>query len=170
MDWNGTPNTGRRLDWSKTHSIAPPQLCYNSKAVQQAAQQRATLIGKAIQEGVNRLQQLKRPELFVGVIAGSETMIGQDFKTGKYLGYRALMNRGFSYEHPPVDMNGEREKFVKEFIDRWTKGIAGAGVSPQKIYSHTAFLSHRAFESGDDKAITYMKRDKEMAYSQHNHF
>jgi hypothetical protein len=37
-------------------------------------------------------------------------MIGQDFKTGKYLGYRALLNRGFSREHPPQDMDLEREK------------------------------------------------------------
>ena len=36
---------------------------------------------------MNRLQQLNRPVLFAGVIAGWETMIGQDFKTGEYLGF-----------------------------------------------------------------------------------
>ena len=88
-------------------------------------------------------------------------MIGQDFKTGKYLGYRALLNRGFSREHPPQDLDLEREKVVQEFIELWTKGLAEAGVSPQKIYSHTAFLSRRAFKLGDNKETTY---------SQHNHF
>jgi hypothetical protein len=132
-------------------------------------QQRSALIGRAIQAGVNRLQQLKRPELFAGVIAGSETQIGQDFKTGKYLGYRALLNRGFSREHPPQEMDLEREKVVQEFIERWSKGLADAGVSPQKIYSHTCFLSRRAF-GGDDKDITYMKRQGGVTYSQHNHF
>lgn len=170
LDWDGTSCTSRRLDWGKEPSEAPPQMCFNSRAIQREVRQRSALLGKAIQAGVNRLRRLKRPELFAGVIVGWETMIGQDFKTGKYLGYRALLNRGFSREHPPKDLNIEREKVVKEFIDRWTGGIAEAGVSPKKIYSHTAFLSRRAFNSGDDRNITYMKPAKAMAYSQHNHF
>jgi hypothetical protein len=111
--------------------------------------------------GVQQLQQQNRPELFAGVIAGWETMIGQDFKTGRYLGYRALLNRGFTREHPPQDMDGEREKVVQEFIGHWTEGLAKAGVSPQKIYSHTAFLSRRVFKLGDNQNISY---------SQFNHF
>ena len=78
-------------------------------------------------------------------------MIGQDFKTGKYLGYRALLNRGFSREHPPQDLDLEREKVVQEFIELWTKGLAEAGVSPQKIYSHTAFFPRRAFKIGGNR-------------------
>ena len=170
LDWDGTPCTGRILNWGKEPSAAPPQMCFNSKVIQREVQQRSALIGQAIQAGVNRLQQLKRPELFAGVIAGSETQIGQDFKTGKYLGYRALLNRGFSREHPPKDLDFEREKVVQEFIELWTTGLADAGVSPQKIYSHTCFLSRRAFGLGDSKEITYMQRNKETAYSQHNHF
>ena len=165
LDWEGTPCTGRRLDWQTgpgaEPDAAPPQMCINSKAIQREVQQRAALVGKAIQAGVNQLQQLKRSELFAGVIAGSETMIEQDFKTGKYLGYRALLNRGFSREHPPRDLDLEREKVVQEFVEHWTEGLAGAGVSPQKIYSHTAFLSRRGFKIGGEKEITY---------SQHNHF
>ena len=169
LDWDGTPCTGRLLNWGKQPTFCAPQMCFNSKPIQREVQQRAAVIGKAIQAGVNRLKQLKRPELFAGAIAGSETEIGQDFKTGKYLGYRALLNRGFSREHPPKDMDGEREKVVQEFIELWSKGLADAGVDPRKIYSHTCFLSHRAF-GGDDKDITYMKRKGEITYSQHNHF
>jgi len=165
LNWDGTPCTGRRLDWQtgpgSKPDAAPPQMCFNSKVIQREVQERSALLGKAIQAGVKRLQERKRPELFAGVIAGWETMIGQDFKTGKYLGYRALLNRGFSQEHPPQDMDLEREKVVQEFIEKWTKGLAEAGVSPQKIYSHTAFLSRRVFKLGDDKATTY---------SRHNHF
>jgi hypothetical protein len=165
LDWDGTPCTGRRLDWQTgpgaKPDAAPPQMCFNSKVIQQEVQQRSALLGRAIQAGVNQLQQLKRPDLFAGVIAGSETMIGQDFKTGKYLGYRALLNRGFSRERPPQDMDIERESVVQEFIELWTKGLAEAGVSPQKIYSHTAFFPRRAFKIGDNKETTY---------SQHNHF
>lgn len=165
LDWDGTPCTGRRLDWQtgpgSKPDAAPPQMCFNSKAILREVQPRSALMGKAIRAGVKRLQQLKRPELFAGVIAGWETMIGQDFKTGKYLGYRALLNRGFSREHPPLDLDLEREKVVQEFIEHWAEGLAEAGVSPQKIYSHTAFFPRRAFQIGGHGETTY---------SQHNHF
>jgi len=88
-------------------------------------------------------------------------MIGQDFETGKYLGYRALLNLGFTREHPPVDMDLEREKVVQEFVELWAKGFADAGVSEQKIYSHIAPFPRRAFNS---------EGGKEGSYSQHNHF
>src|SRR5581483_11007803 len=141
LDWDGTPNTGRRLDWQTSPGgkpdFAPPQMCFNSQAIVREVQQRSALLGKAMQAGMTRLQEHNRPELFAGVIAGWETMIGQDFATGKYLGYRALLNRGFSKEHPPEDMDLEREKVVQEFIELWAKGFAGAGIPTQKIYSHT---------------------------------
>ncbi len=161
MDWEGTPSTGRRLDWGKDPSEAPPQMCFNSKAIQSEVARRSTQYGKAIQAGLKRLEQTHRPELFAGVIAGWETMIGQDFKTGKYLGYRALLNRGFSREHPPRDLDAELEQVVHEFIERWTAGLAAGGVSPQKIYSHTAFLPHRSFDANGHP---------DMSYSQRNHF
>jgi len=170
MDWDGTPSTGRRLDWGRNPTEAPPQMCFNSRVIQREVKQRATLIGKAIGAGAERLRQLKKPELFAGVIAGWETMIGQDSQAGKYLGYRALLNRGFTREHPPQDMDLEREKVVQEFIELWAKGLADAGVPPQRIYSHTAFLSHRSFKLGDKKEITYMQAKGEDSYSQHNHF
>jgi len=165
LDWDGTPCTNRRLDWQTgpgaKPDAAPPQMCFNSKVIQREVRQRSALLGKAIQAGVKQLQQHKRPELFAGVIAGWETMIGQDFKTGKYLGYRALLNRGFSRELPPRDLDLEREKIVQEFIELWTEGLADAGVSPRRIYSHTAFLSQRVFK---------LSEHGETTYSQHNHF
>jgi hypothetical protein len=145
MDWDGTPCTGRRLDWQTSSGgkpdAAPPQTSFNSKAILREVRQRSTLLGKAIQADVEQLRQRQMPELFAGVIAGWETMIGQDFETGNYLGYRALLNRGFSREHPPADPDLERETVVREFIGHWAEGLAAAGVPAQKIYSHTAFFS-----------------------------
>jgi hypothetical protein len=165
LDWEGTPCTGRRLDWQTgpgaKPDAAPPQMCFNSPVILREVQQRASLIGKAIQAGVKKLRDRQRAELFAGVIAGWETMIGQDFKTDKYLGYRALLNRGFSREHPPQDLDRERESVVREFIDHWAKALVEAGVAPEKIYSHTAFLSRRAFKIGGNAASNY---------SQQNHF
>jgi hypothetical protein len=159
MDWEGTPSTGRRLDWGKTPTEAPPQMCFNSPTIRREVRNRATVFGQAISAGLTRLKALKRPELFAGVIAGSETMIGQDFATGKLLGYRALMNRGFSRNNPPKDMDQELESVVNDFIDLWSNGLAAAGVPSEKIYSHTAFLSHRVFELSDNKAQTYSEKN-----------
>ena len=44
-------------------------------------------------------------------------MIGQDFATGKPLGYRALMNLGYRRAHPPRNMDLELERVVQQFID-----------------------------------------------------
>ena len=170
LDWDGTPSKGRRLDWSKTPTEAPPQMCFNSKAIQSEVRKRSALLGRAIRDGMTLLNKRKRPELFAGVIAGWETMIGLDFDTCQYLGYRAMLNRGFTRIHAPKNLDLERESVVNEFIGLWTQGIAAAGVPAEKIYSHTAFLSMRAFTGGNDDHITYMKHEKEMSYSQQNHF
>ena len=41
IDWNGTPNTGRRLDWSSSPTKIMPQLCLNSPAVLREVKSRA---------------------------------------------------------------------------------------------------------------------------------
>src|SRR5580700_847419 len=48
-------------------------------------------------------------------------------------------------------MDIERENFVQEFIELWTKGFAEAGVSPQKIYSHIAPFPRCAFKLGGNQ-------------------
>jgi len=157
MDWEGTSSTGRRLDWGKTPTEAPPQMCFNSRIIEREVGHRSRVLGRAIHLGEKRLEALGRSELFAGVIAGSETMIGQDFKTGKYLGYRALMNRGYSRRRPPTDFDRELENVVQEFVDRWTAGLAEAGVSTRKIYSHTAFVSRHVFHLSDNQPLTYSR-------------
>lgn len=162
LDWNGTPSTGRRIDWGPKPQKLPPQMCFNSKAIQAEVRRRATeVIGKEIKAGVDRLRRQGKEDLFAGVIMGWETMIGQDFDTGRYLGYHALSNRGFTKNNPPRDMDAEREKIVEEFITVWCKGLADAGVSTGKIYSHEAFFSRRLFDGQPSQTTSY---------SEHNHF
>src|SRR5579871_3398930 len=109
MDWNGTRTTGRRIDWGPQPKKIPPQMCFNSTAIQAEVRRRATtVIGKAIKAGVDQLRRQGKEDLFAGVIAGWETQIGQDFDTGRSLGYHALTHRGFSASHPPHDIDGER--------------------------------------------------------------
>jgi hypothetical protein len=138
-DWNKTPNTGRRVDWGPQPSRFAPQLCFNSPAVRRVVRLRARMIGKEIAQQTALLKKEGRAELFAGIIAGSETMIGQDFKTGDYLGYCALTNRGFSAAHPPKNLDRERESVVREFMELWAKELAAGGVDKDKIYGHIAF-------------------------------
>ena len=146
LDWDGTVNTGRKIDWGQPEKLAP-QMCFNSKAIQAEVRRRATdVIGKAIKEGIDKLRQEGKEELFAGAIVGWETQIGRDFDSNKFLGYCALTNRGFNKNNPPQDLDAEREKAVQEFIELWAKGIFDAGINPDKIYAHTAFLSKKIFD------------------------
>jgi hypothetical protein len=141
LDWRGTLNTGRRLDWSSKPLKIAPQLCLNSPAVRQAVAQRAALIGSEIAKGVARLHAAHRDELYLGVIAGWETQIGRDFDTGKSLGYCALTNAGYSASRPPVDKDVALEKIVREFAGFWAGSLIAAGAPRDKVFSHIAYLS-----------------------------
>jgi hypothetical protein len=147
LDWNKTANTGRRLDWSSVPTKIMPQLCFNSPAVEDAVKRRAALIGEEAARGMKMLQVHGHANLFIGVIAGWETQIGRDFETGKYLGYHALMNKGYSAKNPPADIDQARVAIVKEFLDLWATSLAQAGVPDEKIYSHVAFMSQASFDA-----------------------
>jgi hypothetical protein len=140
LDWNKTPNTGRRLDWSATPTKIMPQLCVNSPAVVAAVKERAALIGEEIERGLASLRAAGKEELFIGVGAGWETMIGDDADTGKHMGYCALTNKGYSAAHPPADIDQAIVDVTKDFIDLWATSLAEAGVPDNKIYSHIALM------------------------------
>jgi hypothetical protein len=146
LDWDGTLNTGRRLDWSSTPTKIMPQLCVNSAAVKAAVAKRAALIGVEVIKGIKRLKAAGKESLFMGIIAGWETQIGRDFDTGKSLGYHALTNAGFSARNPPPDIDRERVKIIGDFIDFWASSLVKAGVPEGKVYSHIAFMSDAAYQ------------------------
>jgi hypothetical protein len=145
LDWKGTPNTGRLLDWSPPHATKiMPQLCINSEGVKSAVNARAALIGKEIVKGIRKLHAAGKDDLFLGVIAGWETEIGRDFDTGKNLGYCALTNAGYSEKNPPPDMNAALSKVVQEFIALWARALTDEGVPRGKVYSHVALVSENS--------------------------
>jgi len=149
MDWNKTPNTGRRLDWSSTPTKIMPQLCLNSSAVRKEVHMRAVVIGEEVKRGLVTLKAAGKDRLFLGIISGWETQIGRDFDTGKFLGYCALSNKGYSAKHPPANMDEARANIVKEFIDFWAKSLAVGGVPDKKIYSQIAFMSKIVYDAAD---------------------
>jgi hypothetical protein len=148
LDWQGTPNTGRRLAWSKKPTKIMPQLCINSEGVRDAVLARATLIGNEIHLGLNRLYAAHADDLFLGVIAGSETQIGRDFDSGQYLGYCALTNAGYSANNPPANIDAARSTIVAEFIELWAKSLGDTGIPRRKIFSHIAYMSSAMYRLG----------------------
>lgn len=146
LDWRGTPNTGRRIDWGSALKLAP-QMCFNSPEIRKEVQRLATsVLGQEIKRGVDNLRRAGKESLFAGVIAGWETQMGRDFDTDKELGYCSLTNRGFTARNPPPDLDRAREMVVQEFIELWTKALVDAGIDKRKIYSHTAFMAKEEFE------------------------
>lgn len=149
LDWEGTANTGRRIDWGPAPTKLPPQLCLNAKAVVAEVRRRATeVIGRAVRSGLDQLKAAGREELFAGVIVGWETQIGQDFDSGRAGGFRALANRGYGKGREPADPDRERVQVVQDFIDAWAEGIHAAGIDAGKIYSHVAFMPRRTYDEG----------------------
>jgi hypothetical protein len=139
LDWEKTPNKGRRLDWSATPIAVAPMLCLNAPAVSAAVANRARLIAKAVRAEADLLKREGREELFAGIIAGWETMIGRDAATGRALGYCALTHRGFSRQSPPKDIDDELSQTVRALISLWAQELHRGGVATDKIFSHIAF-------------------------------
>jgi hypothetical protein len=140
-DWKQVPSTGRRVDWGRTPTRFPPQMCFNSPAIVAAVKDRAGLIGTEIKRELAVLKSTGKEHLFAGVIAGWETFIGQDFETNRPLGYRALSHRGFSASNLPKDPDLERVHVVKEFMELWAGALHAAGTPREKIFCHIAFTS-----------------------------
>ena len=143
--WKGTPNTGRRLDWSSKPLKIMPQLCLNSKDLRTRCPN-VRLIGLEIAEGVKKLHAARKDDLFLGVIAGWETQIGRDFDTGKDLGYHALKNAGHSAAGAPADIDVARGEIIREFAGFWAQSLIGSGVPKGKVYSHIAYMSETMYK------------------------
>ena len=140
-DWKQIPSTGRRVDWGPKPSKFVPQMCYNSPAIQAAVKARAALIGAEVKKELDALKTSGKEHLFAGVIAGSETQMGRDLATDRALGYRALLNRGFSEKLPPKDLDLERVSIVKEFMELWANSLHDGGIPREKLFCHIVFTS-----------------------------
>jgi hypothetical protein len=158
LDWKGTPNTGRRIDWGPEPTQLKPQMCFNSPEIAELVRDRATLIGREIAKGLANLRAKGKAHLYAGVIAGSETEIGRDFETGRYLGYCGLTNKGFSAENPPADLDRARTQLVQEHIERWARALAAAGVPKDSIYAHIVFTSQGLDDEQRIQRASYAER------------
>ena len=166
-DWKQQPSTGRRADWGPEPTRFPPQMCFNSPAIVAAVKDRAGLIGAEIERELAALKSQGKEHLFAGVIAGWETQIGRDFETGRPLGYRALLHRGFSESHPPRDADLERVRVVKEFMELWANSLHAGGVPRQRIFCHIAFTDQglRKPDAKESYAVKVNFAPPEVAFS-----
>ncbi|MDG3002401.1 hypothetical protein [Paludisphaera mucosa] len=137
--WGEPPNAGRRADWGPTPTRFPPQMCFNSPAIVAAVRGRGGVIGREIRRELTALESQGKPHLFAGVMTGWETQIGSDFDTNRPLGFRALGHRGFSRSNPPQDLDRERVRVVREFMEAWAEALHEGGVPRERIFCHIAF-------------------------------
>jgi hypothetical protein len=143
VDWLGPLSTGMKLDWAHP----PAKMCLNAPTIRAETTRRARqVIGQKIATHVAALQAAGRPELFAGVIAGWETHVGQDAVTSTRVGFCALSNLGFSATAPPPNFDDAIAQVVGDFINLWAAGLVQGGISPDRVYSHVAFVSRTKYE------------------------
>jgi hypothetical protein len=131
-DWDAAAfATGRSLFWSEKPLRAPPMLCLNSVPVREEVVRRGRMIGALLAAGA------KHADL-AAFIVGWEAQIGQDFDTGKTVGYCALQNAGFKPTQARAELDAARERIVHEHLTLWASALIEGGAPRDRLYSHIA--------------------------------
>ena len=151
-DWEGPPNKVRYLDWGVLERL-PPNMCFTSKRTRaEVTRIVSKVIGPVLREELAKLKAEGKEVLFAGILVGSEPGIDDyskpDPKCAKMmkadgvkagpLGYRALLDRGFSADHPPDDFRKALAKIIQETIAFWCQQFVDAGIPAEKLYPHVA--------------------------------
>jgi hypothetical protein len=150
--WGGPPNRVSYLN----HGVLerrPPSMCLTSKRTRAEVTRIVTkVIAPALREEVARLRAEGKEALFAGVLVGLEpsiddysrpdpelaTMMKEDGVPSTPLGYRALLDRGFSADRPPADFRRALATVVQETVAFWCEQFVVAGVPAEKLYPHVA--------------------------------
>ncbi|MHB1456225.1 MAG: hypothetical protein ACYC0V_04855 [Armatimonadota bacterium] len=150
--WNGPPSKVRYLNWGITERMAPP-MCFTSKQIRKEWTRLVrNVIAPTLRQEIAALKREGKERLFAGVLVGSEPMFDNymqpDAETAKLmkadgtqkgrLGYRSLMDRGFSKAHPPVRMDEALGSIIQETVGYWCKQFVDAGIPAAKLYPHVA--------------------------------
>lgn len=150
--WDGPPSKVRYLNWGIPQRMAPA-MCFTSKRIRREWTRLVRdVIAPTLRQEIAALRREGREQLFAGVLVGSEPMIDSylqpDPETEKMmradgtpkgrLGYRALMDRGFSKAHPPAHMAEELGAVVQETVGFWCRQFVDAGIPAAELYPHVA--------------------------------
>ena len=150
--WNGPPNKARYLNWGVLERIAP-NMCFTSEETRaEMGRIVSEIIGAVLREEIAKLKAEGKEALFAGILVGSEPsiddysepnpertkMMEEDGVPAGPLGYRALLDRGFSADNPPDDFRQALAKIIQETIAFWCKQFVDAGIPAEKLYPHVA--------------------------------
>jgi hypothetical protein len=150
--WNGPANKTSYLN----HGVLerrPPSICLTSKKARaEVTRIVSKVIAPVLHEEIAKLRAVGKEHYFAGVLVGSEPSIDdyskpdpeqaklmkQDGVPAGPLGYRALLDRGFSATNPPKDRHMALAEIVQETISFWCEQFINAGIPAKKLYPHVA--------------------------------
>jgi hypothetical protein len=128
-------------------------MCFTSKRTRAEVTRIVTkVIAPVLRDEVAKLQAEGKEALFAGVLVGLEPsiddyskpdpaqakMMKEDGVPAGPLGYRALLDRGFSADHPPADFRKALATVVQETVAFWCEQFVVAGIPAEKLYPHVA--------------------------------
>ena len=140
--WDGPPNRVRYLDHGVLERL-PPNLCFTSKRTRaEVTRIVSQVIGPVLREEMAKLKAEGKEALFAGVLVGLEPsiddyskpnpecakMMQEDGVPAGPLGYRALLDRGFSADHPPDNFRQALAQIVQETVAFWCEQFVDAGI------------------------------------------
>jgi hypothetical protein len=150
--WDGPPNKVRYLDHGVLERI-PPHMCFTSKKVRaEITRIISSVIAPVVNDEAGKLKAANKEALFAGILVGLEPsiddysepnpeqrkMMAEDGVTPGPLGYRALLDRGYSADHPPKDFRQALATVVQETVGFWCKQFVAAGIPKEKLTVHVA--------------------------------
>jgi hypothetical protein len=148
--WNGPPARARYLNWGEAQRMSPP-ICFTSKSVRAEWMRLIRdIIAPPIKKELAILDREGKGRLFAGILVGSEPtfdnythtdpetakLIAADGAPAGQLGYRALLDRGYSEYHPPADIHVALGEIIQETVAFWCKVFVQAGLPAWKLYPH----------------------------------
>ncbi len=148
--WEGPAAKARYLNWGEAQRM-PPLVCFTSKAVRaEWTRLIRDVIAPPLKNELAALQGDGKGYLFAGVLVGSEPtfdnyshtdpetakLVATDGAPTGQLGYRSLLDRGFSKAHPPADLHKALGDIIQETVAFWCKAFVQAGLPAHKLYPH----------------------------------
>ena len=139
-DWKGTIADGD--PWDSIGTLMP-SMCFECVAVKAMVDQKTRdVIAPAIKAGISRLQAAGKQDLFAGFIVGWEA--GSMSK----LAYHSLSLKGKGPTTSLADLNLAQQQILHDYLERWAKGLADAGVPKENIYTHISGVAQWHNDSG----------------------
>ena len=148
--WDGPPAQARYLNHGEAQRMPPP-VCFTSKVVRtEWTRLIRDIIAPPLKKELAALEREGKVYLFVGVLVGSEPTFDNythtDPETAKQiaadgaptgqLGYRSLLDRGYSKNHPPANIHQALGEIIHETAGFWCRAFVQAGLPARKLYPH----------------------------------